>query len=311
MTLAWRVDHLPDGFRRDIGLRPADSPGQLSGEQWLKALPEIVASRLDEWDLTIDGPAVTGLSAVVIPVRQGGRRLSLKVSWPHAEARFEHLALRAWAGGAAVGLVAAAPSDFALLLERCDPADQVAAMNALDSAELVGELLRELVHPALPQLDTASAWLGRIGERLRKPNLPLPRRFIEQGLALTRDLAKDERVDAELIHTDLHDGNIMGAPRRGAGPRLVAIDPKPISGERAMALAPLVWNRWDEAAGAYNLRNHLRFRIDYAAEPAGVDDARARSWTIVRLLNNAWWELQRDPKSDLTKTVAMVKAMQG
>ena len=71
-----------------------------------------------------------------------------------------------------------------------------------------------------------------------------------------------------------------------------------------------MWNRWDEATGAYNLRNHLRFRIDYAAEPAGVDPARARAWTLLRVLDHAWHALDHDPWADITKEIAIVKAMQ-
>lgn len=305
------LDRLPNSFRQDVDSREPDVMGALSGAAWLKRLPHIVSERAHEWNLTPDGPIAVGTSAVVFPVRAEGRKAALKISWPHAEARYEHLALRAWNGHGSVKLQAAHPRDDALLLERCEPAEQVRQMSALDSAETVGELVHELIHPPLPQLDRASDWLQRIGQRLASPDLPLPRRFLDQGRSIARDLARDECVNAELVHTDLHDGNIMMAKRRGHGSRLVAIDPKPMNGERAMTLAPLIWNRWDEAANAYNLRKHLRFRIDYAAEPAGVDPARARAWTMVRLLDNAWWALQNDPSADMTRTVAMVKAMQG
>ena len=304
-------DRIPESFRTDVARRPADPGGGVDGAHWLRRLPHIVSERVREWELTPDGDVHVGTSAVVFDVRAQGRKAALKISWPHAEAQQEHLALRAWDGDAAVRMFAAHPRDAALLLERCETAHQLHSMTALDAAEAVGELAHDLIHPPLPQLSSASQWCERIRTRLGTRGFPLPRRLLEQGRALASDLATDARVDAELVHTDLHDRNVMLAPRRGRGPRLVAIDPKPMNGERALMIAPLIWNRTDEARRAHNLRNHLRFRVDYAAEPAGVDVERARAWTIIRVLDNAWWDWQTRPDADLTQHVTIVKAMQG
>ena len=100
----------------------------------------------------LNGEPVTGTSAVVIPVRRERQRLALKLSWPHHEASVEHVVLRAWDGHGSVRLIAANPRDFALLLERCDPAAELTGLSALDAAERIGELHDELIHPALPQL---------------------------------------------------------------------------------------------------------------------------------------------------------------
>lgn len=312
-------DVVPDGLRRAVAGRPAEDVGGatlMDGDSWLAALPHLIDECLTNWKASPDGPACFGHCAIVLPVRVAGEQAALKISWPHPEARHEHLALRAWRGIGAVRLKAADPSRWALLLERLTPATRLTEMSALDACETIGALHARLAHPALPQLDTASEWCARIAQRLEESHLPLPRRFIQQGASLARDLPQDSRVDSTLIHSDLHDGNVMAARRAGTVDGFVAIDPKPIAGEPALAIAPLLWNRWDEAMQAYNLRNHLRFRVDYACDPMGVAPERARAWSMLRLLDNAYWQTQDalrrgHAQPDLTQHVAIIKAMQG
>src|SRR5690606_33154116 len=67
----------------------------------------------------------------------------------------------------------------------------------------------------------------------------------------------------------------------------LAIDPKPVAGEWAYAVAPVVWNRPDELARAHNLRAHAQLRVDVVGEAAGLDPDRVRGWTFVRLVLNA------------------------
>lgn len=310
------VELIPEGLRARVAGRPADPQEGIDGDAWLDTLPRLLEESLDSWNAVPDGPAAFGECAIALPVRAGEREAVLKVTWPHAEARHEHLALRAWRGTGAVQLLAADPSRWALLLERLDPATRLHEMSALDACETIGAIHARLAHPALPQLGTASAWCARIGERLVQAPPPVPRRFLQQGLALARDLPQDAGVDASLVHSDLHDQNVMAANRAGTVDGFVAIDPKPIAGERALAVAPLVWNRWDEAVNAYNLRNHLRFRVDYACDPMGIAPERARAWTILRVLDNAFWaadEAARRGRAtpDVTQHVAIIKAMQG
>lgn len=309
------ADLVPETFRALLAGRRSDGDGP-DGDAWLRVLPSVIEDALRRWSLTPDGDARHGHCAVVIPVRRKAECLALKVSWPHAEARHEHLALRAWRGVGAVKLVAADPASHTVLLERCRPATRLTAMSALDACETVGGLHARLAIPALPQLDTASAWCERIAERLSTQPPPLPRRFVTQGVSLARSLAQERGVDALLVHTDLHDDNVMAASRSGTVDGFVAIDPKPLAGNLALTVAPLLWNRWDEAATAYNLRNHLRFRVDYACDPLGIAPEAARAWSIVRLLDNAWWathdaQQRRGSAPDLTREVAIIKAMQG
>lgn len=62
----------------------------------------------------------------------------------------------------------------------------------------------------------------------------------------------------------------------------MAIDPKPLVGDAAFEVAPLLWNRWDEAVWSADLGAHLRWRADVVAEHAGRDRQRVAGWVVVR-----------------------------
>ena len=94
--------------------------------------------------------------------------------------------------------------------------------------------------------------------------------------------------EGRLVHEDLHDENALAPldPTRGGW---LAIDPKPVVGEWEYAVAPVVWNRFEEAAKAHNLRAHVRLRADVVADAAGLDLDRTYAWTFIRLVLNAVW----------------------
>jgi streptomycin 6-kinase len=81
-----------------------------------------------------------------------------------------------------------------------------------------------------------------------------------------------------LLHTDLHDENVLAGDREP----WLAIEPKPLVGDAAFEVAPLLWNRWDEAISSADLGTHLRWRADVVAERAGLDRGRVAGWVVVR-----------------------------
>ena len=296
---------IPPEFAADIADRPADpllaaapdaAAQPLSGEQWLARLPRILAGRLTAWDLTLDpdvpGAPWAGTSALVVPVRLPTRRPAvLKVTWPHLEARHEHLALRLWDGAGAVRLHAADPRDGARLLERLDAGRPLSAEPILDACEVVGGLLRTLARSATPQFDAVADRGARWLDTLAAPVAQVPRRLQVQARSHLRDLL-DSAPPPRLLHEDLHDGNVLAAPspadggEAARGPWL-AIDPKLVAGEPAYAVAPIVWSRPEATARAHHARVHVRMRADVVAEAAGLDGERVRAWTFVRLVLRA------------------------
>ena len=136
---------------------------------------------------------------------------------------------------------------------------------------MIGQLLRQLDRPATPQLAPLSGEVARLVRALASPPAGLPRRFVEQALSLAPDLVRDEGADARLVHTDLHYANVLSGQRQP----WLAIDPKPLAAEPAYAVAPALWNRWEEAVAGSDVRGALRRRLSVVCEHGGIDEDRA------------------------------------
>jgi streptomycin 6-kinase len=275
---------IPEHFLRFAEISP-------SWSRWIDALPRLMSSVLAEWQLQVDGRVATGQGAVVVPVLTAeGRRAAVKFGWPHPEAEHEHLALRAWGGSGAVQLLRADPHRSVLLLERAHADRDLTTVPVLEACETIAGFYRRLHRLAIPQLDRlsdhAKRWANEL-TALRVDNL-VPRRYVEQAASLARDFAADPATDGALLHTDLHYFNVLAADRE---PWLV-IDPKPLSGDPAYEVAPVLWNRWDEAVATGNLRNAILDRLYAVVDTAELDEDRARAWVVVREMVNVKWAME-------------------
>lgn len=312
---------LPAGFVADVSQHRAgvDRPDRVDGDAWLRLLPGIVEDALRRWRLSVDrdAPLRHGFTALVVPVtRPQGDPGVLKVGWPHQESDTEHLALRAWKGRGAVEMLAADPASGTLLLERLDADRDLTTGSMLDTCEALGEVLARLDRPAAPWAPRLSDDLARTGTHLAEAARDaalahrFPRRLLQQAASLAADLRAEEGLDDRLVHTDLHQGNVLRRPVPG---EWVAIDPKTLAGDPHWAVAPALWNRWDDALAAPDLRTHLTVRLELVCGAAGLDPDRARAMTIVRVADNALWAVREgrdDDTEEITRSVAIVKAMQ-
>ncbi len=314
----WTNADIPSAFAAAISQHRSD-PGMPSGPTWLARLPRLANECLTQWDLDTESRTRFGQCAVVLPVRRtDGSPAALKIGWPHDEATYEHLALRAWDGAGAVRLLAADPSRWALLLERLDADRDLDECDVDESCRQIGLLIRRLDQPALPALDRLSAYLQRLAGDLDRPaarrptdaDVGLPRRLLERGRAIATDLGAHPGIDARLVHTDLHGQNVLRRPSTGAW---AAIDPKPMAGVPEFAVAPALWNRWPEVLDSRDdVRAHLNRRVDTLCERAGLDPDLAKALSVARMLRNALSALQ-DPgpstRAKVTICVTVTKAM--
>lgn len=311
-----RVTELVPQGLIDLVLSHVAGPDQVPGADWLPTVPRLVEDLLRDWGLTVTGPARHGYTSLVLPVSGAAEPAVLKVVWPHPEGQDEHRSLRTWNGVSSVRLLAADPARWALLLESLDPRDLSGPpVSVLDSCEEIGRLAAALDRPAPPWVTlTASGRLRELVadlEALRTgPHAgAMPRRLVERGLGLAAELAEEPDIDARLVHSDLHQENVLWRPDPG---EWVAIDPQTIAADPTWVVAPAIWNRWDEAAAAHDVRTHLNLRLDVLCEAAGLDADRARPVTELRLLRNAVWEIQEDQANaeSLTRHVTLIKAFQ-
>lgn len=294
---------LPEGVRR-MSRRGG------SWQSWVDALPALAAGLLEEWELRLDGLAQHGNVALVLPVRTAdGSAGMLKISHPEPDSAEEHLALHRWDGRGAVRLLRADPARGALLLERLH-FRKLAEVDDVEACRVVANLYSAL-HVAAPRrmrrLSTQIAqWAeetaGRVGDD------GIPRRLREQALSLARGFATDADTDGVLVHTDLHYLNVLAADR---APWL-AIDPKPLSGDPHYEVAPMLWNRWEEVVASGDVRGAVRRRFHTLVDTAGLDEARARDWVVVREIRNAVWGSD-DPALGadwVTACIVVAKAVQ-
>ncbi|MEU6599137.1 MULTISPECIES: aminoglycoside phosphotransferase family protein [Streptomyces] len=272
-----------------------DIPGELAeaqetyngaaGRAFIAALPDLAADFLHRWRLTLDGPSMNGVSALVLPVvRADGLRAVLKLQLTDEESVGEPVALRVWDGDGAVRLLDHDPATGTMLLERLDESRMLAGLG--DTREAVLVIARLLAHltsfPAPPGLrrlgDIAEAMLERTPRAL--PRIPDPgaRRIVADCAAAVREVVHEP--GDRLLHWDLHDENVLAADRAD----WLAIDPKPLAGDPGFELWPALHNRFDAA--------EVRWRFDAMTDVLGLDRARARAWTLGRLLQNALWDVE-------------------
>jgi streptomycin 6-kinase len=303
-----------------VSLVPASLQAAASrGEDWagwLDRLPALAGGVLDGWRLARDGEPLHGYASLVLPVRTPeGEHAMLKLTFDgDDESLHEHLALQHWHGHGAVRLLSADPRRRALLLERLHPQDLSDHWD-LEACEIVAGLYAALHRPALPQLRTLASYVERWTEPLaRLPrDAPIPRRLVEQTRALVPELLADDD-DLRIVHGDLHYFNVLAGDREP----WLAIDPKPMAGDPHYEPAPMLWNRWDELAG--DVRDGLRRRFHTLVDAAGLDEARARDWVVVRMVLNANWSLEdadrqrraltAEDRDWITRCVTIAKAVQ-
>jgi streptomycin 6-kinase len=285
--------------------------------RWVDRLPRRLDGLLQEWELAPDGWSMHGYCSIVVPVRTGDAQTTvLKVAFDaDEESEHEALVLRHWGGRGAVRLLRADPHRRAMLLERLHQQD-LTTVPDLEACEVVAALYPRLHLPTLPQLLTVTSYIERWSDALaRMPrNAPIPRRMIEQALSLARDFVADPASTGVIVHGDLHFENVLASDRE---PWLV-IDPKPMSGDPHFELAPMLWNRMEELGDA--VRTGVRRRFHTLVDAAGLDEARARDWVIVRMVLNAHWAVEDAQRADrdlsaeerdwITSCIAIVKAVQ-
>jgi streptomycin 6-kinase len=211
-------------------------------------------------------------------VTADGEEAVLKVQKPHRESEHEAAALEVWNGEGAVRLLDYDPDEHALLLERCVPGTPLSAAGAEVALNVLTGLLPRLWRPARqpfrPLADEAAWWAEYLPGQdwSRAPDV------LEAALEALRELpgTQGEQV---LLHQDLHGDNVLAAKREP----WLAIDPKPLVGEREFGIAPIV--RSPELGHS---RRAVLDRFDRLTSELGLDRERARGWTVAQTAAWTW-----------------------
>ncbi|MCX4757788.1 aminoglycoside phosphotransferase family protein [Kitasatospora purpeofusca] len=284
---------VPDRLARNVtAVRPEEA------DRWLAALPALVTAELARLHLTLDRVLDPGGSLALVAYVHRDDDLApavLKVSLRTPGTAHEAEALTAWAGRGAVlllGTAAPDPGTTVLLLERLHggiPLRSLAEPKAMLEATSLLHRLWTPVPPGhdLPGLPAPSP--AATAADLPAEAGPLLTEAEETAAALAASAAEEF-----LLHGDFHHGNVLAADR---APWL-AIDPRPLVGERAYDLARLTLDRADTLVGSPGLPAAVRRRLHQLAEALEVDRDRLRGWTLVRAVDLAGAALAEGRRPD-------------
>lgn len=283
------------------------------GRRWLDALPALVGSVLDDWELTPGEPFTDGSASWVAPVTtaEGGDAV-LKVGWPHPEAREEAAGLRVWDGAGAVRLLRHDAGRWALLVERCDPGVALhrSGLPTDDALAAGAEVLRELWSVPAPGPGQSSfdeiagvtqGWAALVRERMERHRPPFDAALVEAGARLLATLPVDppHRV---LVHGDANPGNLRSATRRP----WLAIDAKPMLGDAGYDPSPLVL-QVDPPPHEDAAELARRFRL--VGDVTGEDPVRLLAWAVARTVESALWQWHRGDHDGATARMALARRL--
>lgn len=235
----------------------------------------------DEWSLRLGDPYAYAFASYVLRVTlDDGTPAALKIGWPHREGEHEAAALAHHGGNGAVLLYASDPHRGAILMERADPGTPLADLPEHDALDAIADLLPRLWVPAgepFGTLTDEAAWWAEYLPRVWRNATPtFERRLLDAALDVLTSLPSSQG-ELVLLHQDLHADNVLKSTRQP----WLAIDPKPLIGEREFGVAAIV--RGDELGRG---PERVRSRLDRVTADLGLDRERARLWAFAQTL--AW-----------------------
>ncbi|WKZ83337.1 MAG: aminoglycoside phosphotransferase family protein [Acidimicrobiia bacterium] len=253
-----------------------------AAREWREAVPAVAAACAERWSLTLGEPFPGSFVSLVLPASlPGGDEAVLKIQWPHPESEHEAAALAAWDGDGAVRLLDHDAERHALLLERCRTGVALSTIDPQAGLEVMAGLIARLSIPAgVPfrsLADEALDWANGLRGMWEAAGRPFEVMLIDGAVGVLLELARAPVAEPVLLHQDLHGDNVLSAERRP----WLAIDPKPLVGDPAFAVAPVV-----RSYEFGHSRREVWHRLDFLVDRFGFDPERARGWAMGQTL--AW-----------------------
>ncbi len=256
----------------------------VAGRVWAASLPRLRDEAVARWSLELGLPYPSGACAEVVRARlPDGTEAALKLPFGDRDTRGEAEALRRWGGDGAVRLLDAFEDGAALLLARCTPGTPLLDIDEEDGLEIAAGLLERLWRASTSAwpFDHAAERAGEWAETVLRQHAALGRPCEEslaaEAAACFRELATGPDPEPVLLHADLHAGNVL---RHGVG--WLAIDPKPLVGDRGFDIASLVRDRRPELARDPDPGRRIARRVDALSERLDLDRSRVRAWSLAQ-----------------------------
>jgi streptomycin 6-kinase len=256
------------------------------GADWVDRLPDLAGECAEQWSLRLGEPFEGSHVSLVVPAGlPDGTHGVLKINFPEPESEHEADALEHWQGEGAVRLLAHDRDRRALVVERCEPGTPLWQVDDVDEAmRIAARVLRQIWRPPpaeqpfRPLAVEAARWEVELREAWEELGRPFGADLLGEAMAACRELGPDQG-EPVLLHQDFHGGNVLRAEREP----WLAIDPKPLVGEREFDAASLLRDRRDLLVqpGAGRI---VRRRLDLLASELGLDRERMRRWGIAHAL---------------------------
>ena len=132
--------------------------------------------------------------------------------------------------------------------------------------------------------DIAARWGAEFLEEWRRLGKPCPEGLVSSAVDVCAELAVLPS-ESSLLHGDFHYANILGRGKDA----WAAIDPKPLKGDPAYEVVPLLRNRWSEIRGGDETNTTVQQRMERFAEMAELEPMTVRRWCLVRSVDDAMW----------------------
>jgi streptomycin 6-kinase len=264
--------------------------GSAAGRAWLERLPLLVGESAERWVLQLGELYPYAFASLAMPVtRSDGTAAVLKIQFPDRESEHEAAALARWGGEGSIRLLAHDAARHALLLERCEPGTPLSELPPDAALDVMVTLLPRLWKPAGAPFRSLSEeamwWAEQLPDQWELAGRPFERRLLKAALELLDTLPRSQGEQV-LLHQDLHADNVLRARREP----WLAIDPKPLVGEREFGIAALV--RGEELGSG---RDEARRRFDRLTRDLSLDADRAGGWVMAQTLAWAFSNDEVDP----------------
>jgi streptomycin 6-kinase len=270
------------------------------GEEWLAALPDVLADLERRWSFRLGAPLAGGNGAnLVVRVRcNDGSDAVLKVGVPDPAVVDQIHTIAAAQGRGYVRLLAHDLSRYAMLQEPLGPSMYDTTPSPERSIDLLCETLDLAWLVARPASATVLDRAGQLSALIEAlwPTLGRPCSLAVVERAQTyASRRSDAHHTMELVvcHGDPHPGNALAvtAPRAGAESGYVFVDPDGLLVERAYDLG-VVLRGWcaellaaeDAAATAYGYCQRI-------AVATGVDAEAIWDWGFIQRVSTGLWLL--------------------
>jgi len=265
---------------------------------WLRRIRALQRELTKRWGLTLGDPFDGGVIGFSVAAERGtdAEPVVLKLSYPDGWFADETRAIGEIQGDGMVRLLDHHP-DGAQLLERAMPGGSLlATRQEPEGNEIAAEVLQRLWRPAPPGFVTVKAeatrWADSMPLRHVQQMSPFERPLLELAAETLRDLAGSQG-EPVLLHGDFHQGNVLEAEREP----WLAIDPKPLVGEREFDITALLRDRREEVLADHDPHARLQRRFDQLCELFDCDRRRLREWSFAILVDYALWNFEANART--------------